>query len=147
MKPLSRTLVAATALLLISQTVCHAEAPSDLCARLAAKARRLPTSAWAQGVGTALMPEIALAEDRSPDSDKGSQVSGIERRITKLPWVREAVGASDFSGASVSRLPGQDIYMVSTVQGTLHCKAMAFVRARAGTDPDAAPTPSAAGGP
>lgn len=119
--------------------------PNALCAGLATHARSLPPIAWRQGVEQAMAPALAIEEGRNPELAKNAGLS-FERSLTQLPWVREALDDEEGNWSEfVSRLPGHDIYMVSTYQGTLHCQSAAFVSAHVGAAPTAIPAPAVFG--
>ena len=118
-----------------------AASPIDPCTSLAARARSLPAAAWRQGVEKAMAPALFIDKERNPDAPNASGPA-LERSLTRLPWVRIAVNDEPGNWSEfVSRLPGRDIYMVSTYQGTLHCQSATFVKATAGSEPTEVPAP------
>jgi len=122
-----------------------AASPIDPCTSLAARARSLPAAAWRQGVENAMAPALFIDKARNPGAPNASGPA-LERSLTRLPWVRAAVNDEPGNWSEfVSRLPGRDIYMVSTYQGTLHCQSAAFVKATAGSEPTEVPAPTTFG--
>lgn len=119
--------------------------PTAPCARLAARARSLPAPRWRQGVEKAMAPTLFIDKEHNPDAPNAAGPA-LERSLTQLPWIRTAVDNEVGNWSEfVSRLPGHDIYMVSTYQGTLHCQGAAFVKAPAGAEPTQIPAPTAFG--
>jgi hypothetical protein len=107
----------------------QAAAPqASLCDRLAAVARQVRPAAWARP-WEALAPALRTnSYDRKP--------TPFEADLAKSPVVREALGVDDGDETvQIDRLAGTDLYSPFTVQGTLHCQNMVFVRARPGRTP------------
>lgn len=145
MKFLSRSL-AATAAIVASGACPFAMAAADPnapCTRLAVRARSLPAASWRQGVEKAMTPALFIDKERNPDAPNASGPP-LEQTLARLPWIRTAVANDDGNWSEfVSRLPGHDIYMVSTYQGTLHCQSATFVKAPDGSEPTQIPAPKA----
>jgi hypothetical protein len=95
---------------------------TSLCDRLAEKAR-LVTASGAWGATERL---LAPALQIEPESKK---LTPLEAELTSLSWVKEAIGADGMWSVSIERMPGTDIYMASTVQGTLDCQTSVFLKA------------------
>ena len=103
-------------------------APSDneLCSDLAIQARKLPASAWANGGSKGLASWLKL-EKPNPEPTGGAA------RIAQLPEVKEAIGNEDGHWTVFTeQLAGSDVYMATTIQGTLDCQNSVFVKAVAG---------------
>ncbi len=103
-----------------------------LCRRLAAEARRLPPDDWRDS-HTALRPSLVIDEPKS-------ELSADAARLAQLPAVKDAIAPEGWTTFS-ERLPGTDVHMFETIQGTLHCQTHAFVEQRPGTEPRIVDTP------
>ena len=130
MRPMKRTLGAA-ALAAVLMPVAAGARDTALCDRLAAEARKLPASAWNGSdpwAATGKTPALVLEQD-------SAKPSPLEAQLASLPWVKDAIGADGGWAVFTQRLPGTDVYMASTVEGTLHCQTSVFIDAKPGAAP------------
>jgi hypothetical protein len=118
-----KTLMNAMALAALMAAASTAALCAPLCDRLAADAGRVKAAAWADGA-KALRPMLRI-------DALNSAPSPFEAALADVPIVRQAVGGGS-PDSFTGHLAGTDVYSVSTLQGTLHCQATAFLRARPG---------------
>lgn len=133
------------AVITASGVACQANAASDsdaACDGLVTHARSVSPGAWRQGVEEALAPFLTIEKERNPAINNSSDDT-FGRSLVDLPWVRQALDDETGNWSEfVSRMPGQDIYMVSTYQGTLECQGVVFIQAPAGSNPKSIPGPT-----
>jgi hypothetical protein len=132
MSVLKRAFCAAVAAIGMSVPLA-AHAETSLCDQLAAQTRTVPSNGWNGGdlwdaQENALKPALAIEKP-------SNKPSPFETQLARLSWVKKAVDAGDYGVDSVERLPGTDVYMISTVQGTLHCQNSIFLEAKPGAEP------------
>jgi hypothetical protein len=128
--------VAVASVIGVSAPLAGNAEPSEtgLCDQLAAHARTVTPSAWNGGGEKALQPVLEFeSQSRKP--------SPLEVQLAGLSWVKEAIGADGGWTVFTERLTDSDIYMASTVQGTLHCQFSIFVEAKPGEEPRPATSP------
>lgn len=105
---------------------------TPLCDQLAAYARTVPTTAWKNG-GPWKESVLTFEQDlKNP--------TPFETQLVTLPAVDQAISPDGWR-VGIQRLRGTDVYMLSTVQGTLHCQSSAFVQAKPGTIAKSIPDP------
>jgi hypothetical protein len=109
------------------------------CDRLVAYARGLPPTAWAAG-DAALAPALVFEPDRLADPG-GRAPNGQERRVAALPEIRDALGVGDDGSLRVEHLAGTDLYVVTSIEGTLDCYNSVFVRTRTERETTMVPGP------